>query len=142
MIETMAGLLSVVYLPTMWFLMAVCLLLAALALLLPDRLRKLVRLFTRTAPARLLGIVLMLAGAELFVRSHSAAMSALVKILGVIFFIFGGACLVVPTLSVILAESWSARSNRWFRLSAVFLIALGLLFFVAIHFPPHVIQKP
>lgn len=133
--EKVAGVLSVIYVPMMWVLVVVNGGLGALGVLAPGRLRGVARAFTNNRSVRILGLFLIVFGAEMFIRGSGTAFPVLVKTLGVILFIFGGVCLFIPTLSVILAEWCVARSDNWYRVLGLVCIGLAILFYKASSLP-------
>jgi len=133
--EKVAGVLSVIYVPMMWVLVVVNGGLGALGVLAPGRLRAVARAFTNNRSVRILGLFLIVFGAEMFIRGSGTAFPVLVKTLGVILFIFGGVCLFIPTLSVILAEWCVARSDNWYRVLGLVCIGLAILFYKASSLP-------
>lgn len=133
--EKVAGVLSVIYVPMMWVLVVVNGGLGALGVIAPGRLRGVARAFTNNRSVRVLGLFLIVFGAEMFVRGSGTAFPVLVKTLGVILFIFGGVCLFIPTLSVILAEWCVARSDNWYRVLGLVCIGLAVLFYQAKSLP-------
>jgi hypothetical protein len=133
--ERIAGVLAKIYAPMMWILFVVSGGLGILGVIAPGKLRGVVRAFTNNRTTRVLGLFLLIFGAEMFIRGAGTAFPMLVKSLGVILFIFGGACLFIPTLSVILAEWCVARSNNWYRVLGLVCIGLAILFWQAKSLP-------
>jgi hypothetical protein len=130
-----AGLLARIYAPMMWILVVMSGGLGALGVIAPARLRGVVRAFTNNRNARILGLFLLIFGAEMFIRGSGTAFPLLVKILGVILFVFGGVCLFIPTLSVILTEWCVARSDNWYRMLGLLCFGLAYLFFSSTRLP-------
>lgn len=135
MIETLSSLLAVIHQPTMWFMMAVFTGLAAVALIVPERLRNVARLFMQYGPARVLGLLLMFVGTETFLRGAGTGSPMMLKMFGVALFLTGGVCAMVPTLTVILAEKWAAMPNSGQRALALVFLAIAFLFYVAQKLP-------
>ena len=135
MTQKAAALLTVVYVPMMWALVVLFALLGAAGLVVPAGLRRIVRVFTKNRPVRVAGSLLMLVGAEMFIRAPSTAVPLLVKTLGVLAFVDGGVMLLIPTFSVILAESCASRSDRWFRVAGLVCVGVSYLFFLASKLP-------
>ena len=133
--ERIAGVLAKIYVPMMWVLVVVSGGLGAIGVIAPARLRGVARAFTNNRNARILGVFLLIFGAEMFIRGSGTAFPLLVKILGVILFIFGGVCLFIPTLSVILTEWCVARSDNWYRVLGLVCFGLAYLFFSAMRLP-------
>ncbi len=135
MTEKAAWLLAAIYAPIMWGMVAANVVLGALGVVAPGRLRSIVRLFTQNRPNRILGVFLMIIGAEMFVRAPGTALPLLVKTLGVLMFIDGGVRLFIPTLSVILAEWCLARSDNWYRMLGLVCLGVAYLFYHATRLP-------
>jgi hypothetical protein len=133
--EKTARLLATIYLPMMWVLVVLNGGLGLLGILAPARLRGVARVFTGNRTVRILGVFLMVFGAEMFIRGSGAELPWLVKSLGVILFMFGGVCLFIPTLSVILAEWCVARSDNWYRVLGLACLGLAYLFYHATRLP-------
>jgi len=133
--EKVAGVLAKIYVPMMWILVVVSGGIGALGIVAPARLRAVARAFTNNRTVRVLGIFLLVFGAEMFIRGSGTAFPMLVKTLGVILFIFGGVCLFIPTLSVILAEWCVARSDNWYRVLGLVCVGLAYLFYNATRLP-------
>ena len=133
--EKVAGVLAKIYVPMMWILVVVSGGIGALGIVAPARLRAVARAFTNNRTVRVLGIFLLVFGAEMFIRGSGTAFPMLVKTLGVILFIFGGVCLFIPTLSVILAEWCVARSDNWYRVLGLVCVGLAYLFYNAMRLP-------
>jgi hypothetical protein len=139
--EKVTGFLSLIYVSMMWVLMVVNGGLGALGVLAPGRLRGVARAFTNNRNVRILGLFLLVFGAEMFIRGSVTTFPVLVKTLGVILFIFGGVCLFIPTLSVILAEWCVARSDNWYRVLGLVCIGLAYLFYSVTRLPlPKVVE--
>jgi len=131
MLETLSSLLAVIHQPTMWFMMALFTLLAVVALVVPDRLRGVARMFTQFGPARVLGLLLMFVGTEMFLRGTGAGAHPMLRWFGVASFLAGGVCAMVPTLTVILAEKWVALPSSGQRVLALVFLAIAFMFYVA-----------
>jgi hypothetical protein len=127
--------LAKIYAPMMWILVVVSGGLGVLGVIAPARLRGVVRAFTNSRAVRILGPFLLIFGAEMFIRGAGTAFPVLVKSLGVILFVFGGVCLFIPTVSVILAEWCLARSDSWYRVLGLLCIGLAYLFYSATRLP-------
>ena len=132
MIPRIALLLAAAYVPLMWALVALHGLLALIGLLAPRSFRNLARTFTQPTLVRLLGVGLMLVGAELFVRGGATSFSGLVKTLGVLMFVSGGVRLFIPNVSVILTEWWIERSDAVFRALGLACLGLAYLFYLVL----------
>jgi hypothetical protein len=135
MTERLAWLLATIYVPMMWALVAVSALLGVAGVVAPGRLRDGVRVFTQSRPNRILGVVLMIVGAEMFIRGPGMAVPLLVRTLGVLLFVDGGVRLILPTLSVIVAEWFVARSDHWYRVLGLVCLVLAYLFYHATRLP-------
>ena len=133
--EKVARLLAAIYVPMMWVLVVVNGGLGILGVIAPARLRGVARVFTGSRSVRILGVFLMVFGAEMFIRGSGTAFPWLVKTLGVTLFIFGGVCVFIPTLSVILAEWCVARSDNWYRMLGLVCLGLAYLFYHATRLP-------
>lgn len=131
----MAGLLATIYVPVMWALVVVFACLGILGVLAPARLRAVARVFTQNRPNRILGIVLMIVGAEMFVRAPGTVIPWLVRTLGVTLFVGGGVGLVIPTFSVIVAEWCVARTDYWYRVLGLLCLFVAYLFYHATRLP-------
>jgi hypothetical protein len=130
-----AKLLAIIYVPMMWVLVVVSGGIGALGVLAPSKLKGTVGLFTKNRPVRILGVLLMVVGAEMFIRGSITTAPLLVKTLGVILFIDGGVCLFIPTFSVITAEWCMDRTEAWHRLAGLLALVLAYLFFLATKLP-------
>jgi hypothetical protein len=131
----MRGFLETIYLPMMWILVVVFVGLGLVGVLVPNRLRGALRFFSKNTNIRLLGILLMLVGAEMFVRASLIRFPLLVKTLGVLLFIDGGVRLVIPTVSVIIAEWFLPRADSLYRLAGLAGFGLAYLFYLATKLP-------
>jgi uncharacterized protein YjeT (DUF2065 family) len=131
MISTLASFLAVIYVPTMWFMMALMFVLALLGFTSPDRLRRVFSIFTQLGPSRVLGFILVLVGAEIFIWATRANMSVWIRVVGVLFFLAGGVSLLVPTMTVILSENLVAMSDGKYRILGIVFLGLSVLFYIA-----------
>jgi hypothetical protein len=139
--EESARFLAFIYAPMIWTLVAVCGCLGLLGVTAPAHLRSVVQALAKNRNVRILGVFLLLFGAEMFVRASGTALPPLVKGLGFCLFIFGGVCLFVPTLTVIFAEWCVARSDNWYRMLGLVCFGLAYLFYHATRLPlPHVVE--
>ncbi|HNR36937.1 MAG TPA: hypothetical protein PKO36_17310, partial [Candidatus Hydrogenedentes bacterium] len=68
MTSNAANFLALIYAPLMWAMVAITGVLGFIGVFAPGRLRASIRLFTRKRWARLLGVLLMIIGAEMFLR--------------------------------------------------------------------------
>lgn len=135
MIVKVAWFLAEIYVPTMWAFVAVHVLVGVVGLVAPDSLRGLVGVFTRSKPVRVLGLLLLVVGTEMFLRAPGTAVPLLVKTLGVVMFVHGGVCLFVPTVNVIIAERCTAWAGHWYRLSGLLSFGIAYLFYLATKLP-------
>lgn len=135
MTKRLAWLLSTIYAPMMWALVAVGALMGVAGVVAPRRLRDAARVFTENRPNRILGIILMIVGMEMFVRAPGTAVPLLVRTLGVLLFVDGGVRLILPTLSVIVAEWFVARSDHWYRVLGLVCLVLAYLFYHGTRLP-------
>jgi len=136
MLTNVSGVLAMVYVPLMWSLIGVLFLLGIIGLLAPWTLRRVMNIFTRNRPARLLGIVLLVLGTEMFIQAQKTATPTLVKTLGVLMFLDGGVRLFVPTLSVIFMEKLKAMQPVKLRFLGLVQLAVAWLFYLASQLPP------
>ena len=135
MTEKLVRLLTVIYVPMMWSLVVIFALVGLIGILAPKRLRAMVGVFTRNRPNRAIGVVLIIVGAEMFIRGSVTVLPWLVKMVGVVLFVDGGVRLVLPTLSVIFAEWCVARSDYWYRVLGLVCFGLAYLFYHATRLP-------
>ncbi len=138
MIVKAASLLATIYGPTMWALVAVYVLLGITGLVSPERLRGLVRVFTRSGPVRVLGVILLIVGTEMFLRAPGAVEAFRVtalKVVGIALFVDGGVCLFVPTMNVIIAERCASWARHWYRLFGLLSFGIAYLFYLATRLP-------
>jgi len=133
--KEIAEALRVIYLPLMWACVAFYAALGALGILRPESLRGAVRRLAKPAPIRLIGIVLVLVGAETFVHARITSLPWLIKTLGVVLFVGGGVRVVVPMLSVIVAERMLEVSRQWYRLAGLLSLGIAYLFYLATRLP-------
>ncbi len=133
--EKLARLLAAIYGPMIWTLVVIHAGLGVLGVIAPSRLRGVARALTNNRNVRVLGAFLMVFGAEMFIRGSGTALPVLVKGLAVCLFIFGGVCLFIPTLSVILAAWCVARSDNWYRVLGLLCLGLAYLFYHATRLP-------
>lgn len=136
MLRNVSGALSVAYVPLMWSLAGVLLLLGVVGLFAPWTLRRFMNTFTRNRPARLLGMVLLVVGTEMFIQARNTATPTLVKTLGVLMFLDGGVGLFVPTLSVIFMEKLKGMRPVKLRFLGLVQLAAAWLFYLAAQLPP------
>jgi hypothetical protein len=99
-------------------------------------LRRIMNVFTRNGPVRLLGILLLVVGAEMFIQARNTAMPVLVKALSALMFMDGGVRLFVPTLSVIIMEKLRNIRPAGLRLIGLLQIGIAWLFYLAAQWPP------
>lgn len=131
MLSRVASVLAVTYAPTMWFLVGIHVFLGLAGVFSPRFLRRVFSLFVRNTPVRVLGVGLLIVGAQMFLRAPGTMAPLLVKTLGTLLFIDGGVRLFIPALSVIYTERLVAQSHSWFRLIALLFLLLAYLFFKA-----------
>lgn len=127
--------LALIYVPLMWTLVALTGVLGFVGVFAPGRLRGVIRIFTRKRPARILGVLLMIVGAEMFIRAPGTAVPLLVKSLGVFLFVDGGVRLVIPTVNIMVAEWCVAHSDNWHRILGVLCFVFTFLFCHASRLP-------
>ncbi len=130
-----ARVLALVYVPLMWTLVALTGVLGLIGVFAPGRLRGAIRVFANKRPARLLGVVLMVIGAEMFIRAPGTALPWLVKWLGAFLFVDGGVRVVIPTVNIIVAEWCVAHSDKWHRIVGVLCFLFTFLFYHATRLP-------
>ena len=136
MVANTAGLLALIYVPLMLSLALVLLVLGVVGILAPWSLRRVMNLFTRNGPVRVLGVVLIILGAEMFIQARHTTLPMLVKGLGALMFIDGGVRLFVPTLSVIIMEKLRGVRPVGLRLMGLLQVGLAWLFYLAAQLPP------
>lgn len=136
MVANTVGLLALIYVPLMLSLALVLLLLGVVGIVAPWSLRRIMNMFTRNGPVRLLGIVLIVLGAEMFIQARHTTMPLLVKTLGVLMFVDGGVRLFVPTLSVIFMEKLRGVRPVGLRLIGLLQVGVAWLFYLAAQLPP------
>lgn len=136
MSENAAWFLYMAYVPMMWLCMAALALVGVAGLAVPGVARTMLGVFTKNRPVRLMAILFLLVGAEMFIQAPVTATPLLVKTLGVIVFIDGGVGLLIPTFTVILVEWCMARSDWWLRIVGLLCMWLAFVFFLAAKLPP------
>lgn len=136
MLANVSALLALLYVPLMWALTITLLLVGLLGVLMPARLRRLLDMFTRNGPVRVLGVVMVILGAEMFIQARNTVSPMLVKTLGVLLFVDGGVGLIVPTLSVIFTEKTRNFRLPGLRFVGLLLIGTAWLFYLAAQLPP------
>lgn len=136
MVANTAGLLALIYVPLMLSLALVLLVLGVVGILAPWSLRRVMNVFTRNGPVRVLGILLIIVGAEMFIQARHTSLPLLVKALGALMFIDGGVRLFVPTLSVIFMEKLRSVRPLGLRLMGLLQVGLAWLFYLAAQLPP------
>lgn len=119
----------------LWFFVVLYGLLGAAGLVAPSAERKLVGSFTRRAPVRMLGLVLLALGAFLFITADSTGWKRFVQIMGVANVIAGGVNLILPDTMVVVNEAWIDRANLWHRIAGLAYLAIAYLFFLATSIP-------
>ena len=131
--KEVAVLLGAIYVPLMWVLAAASGCVGLVALWSPGSFRGVIAAFTKNRPVRVLGVVLVVIGAELFVRSKGMAVDLrwVTKALGAFLFVDGGVFLLIPTVVVILAEWLETRSEQFYRVLGLFLIVAAYLLYLA-----------
>ncbi|HOV73911.1 MAG TPA: hypothetical protein P5318_01270 [Candidatus Hydrogenedentes bacterium] len=135
MTSNAANFLALIYAPLMWAMVAITGVLGFIGVFAPGRLRASIRLFTRKRWARLLGVLLMIIGAEMFLRAPATALPLLVKSLGVFLFVDGGVRLVIPTVNIIIAEWCIAHGDHWHRVLGMACFVFTFLFYHATRLP-------
>ena len=136
MVANTVSLLSKIYVPLMLSLAVVFLLLGIMGLLAPWSLRRVMNMFTRNGPVRILGILLLVVGAEMFIQARHTTWPLLVKALGALVFVDGGVQLFVPTLSVIFMEKLRGIRPIGLRLVGLLQVGVAWLFYLAAQLPP------
>ena len=131
----MTSALVVLHGPVMWLCMAISALVGLLGLVSPAMLRSAGKLFTGPRTVRIAGIVLLLVGAEMFLRSNAISLALLVKTLSVVLFMSGGVFVVMPTAAVVLAERSLEAKDLTIRVFAVIAIVLTWLFYLCTKVP-------
>lgn len=131
MISILASFLAIIYAPTMWFMMALMFVLALLGFTAPAKLRRIFGIFTQLGPSRVLGLIIILVGAEIFVWATKANMSLWIRMLGVVFFLAGGVSLLMPAMTVIMSENIVGMSDGKYRILGVIFLGLSVLFYIA-----------
>jgi len=129
MIEIVQNILVLIHTPTMLLCAVLHVIFGALGLGAPGTFRRAVQVFTRDRTVRLLGIPLMIIGAEMFLGAGAIAWPLLAKVLGVILFVDGGVKLFIPTLTVMATEWAAARSNWWHRGFGIICLALAYVYY-------------
>jgi hypothetical protein len=136
MIADAARLLALIYVPLMLSLALVLLLLGIVGIVAPGSLRRIMNVFTRNGPVRVLGVLLIIVGAEMFIQARNTTLPLLVKGLGALMFVDGGVRLFVPTLSVILMEKTRGVRPLGLRLIGLLEVGAAWLFYLAAQLPP------
>lgn len=136
MLSNISAILAWAYVPLMWLLAVVLLGLGAAGTVAPSTLRRVMDTFTRNGPTRMLGVVLLVVGMQMFIHARHAATPALVKTLGVLLFLDGGVRVFVPTLSVIFVERLKAMEPFGLRCIGLAQICAAWLFYLAAKLPP------
>jgi len=136
MVANTVGLLALIYVPLMLSLALVLLLLGVVGILAPWSLRRVMNMFTRNGPVRVLGVLLIVVGAEMFIQARHTTLPLLVKGLGALMFIDGGVRLFVPTLSVIFMEKLRSVRPLGLRLMGLLQVGVAWLFYLAAQLPP------
>lgn len=136
MVANTVALLALIYRPLMLSLALVLLLLGVVGIVAPGALRRIMNMFTRNGPVRLLGVVLIVLGAEMFIQARNTTLPMLVKALGALMFVDGGVCLFVPTLSVIFTEKLRSIRPIGLRLIGLLEVGAAWLFYLAAQLPP------
>ena len=131
MTAKLSALIALLFIPAMWFLVGLHVLLGAIGVLGPGGLRSVAQRFTKNKFVRLFSVLLVLFGIIMFVRAGGTKMVLLVRVLGVSSFVTGGVGLIIPVLGVMVAEWIVDRSNLWFRALGLLAFGLAYLFFLA-----------
>jgi len=135
MLEIVHKILAVIHGPTMWLCVVIHVLFGATGLGAPGTFRRTIEAFTKERPVRLLGIPLMIIGAEMFLSAQAIAWPLLAKALGVMLFVDGGVKLFIPTFTVMIAEWGAARNNLWHRSFGVVCLGLAYVYYLATKLP-------
>ena len=135
MLEIAHKILAVIHGPTMWLCVVVHVLFGAIGLGAPGTFRRTIKAFTKDRQVRLLGIPLMIVGAEMFLSARAIAWPLLAKTLGVVLFVDGGVKLFIPTLTVMIAERGAARNDLWHRAFGVVCLGLAYVYYLATKMP-------
>jgi len=120
----------------MWVFAILLGIIGLLGLVAPDALRGTLRVFTRNGAVRILGMVLLLVGMQMFIRAPSTSLPLLVKALAVILFVKGGVSLFIPTVNVMFTERAMEQGPLLLRLAGLASLSVGYLFYLATKLPP------
>jgi len=120
----------------MWVFAGLLALIGLVGLVAPEALRRFVRVFLGNGAVRLLGVVLLLVGMQMFIRAPATSWPMLVKVLGVVVFIKGGVSLFIPTVNVMFTEYAVEQSPFLFRLAGLCSLGVAYLFYLATKLPP------
>ena len=136
MLSNISAVLGWTYVPLMLFLAVLLLSFGAAGAVSPLWLRRVLNTFTRNGPTRLLGIVLLVVGMQMFIQARHAEVPSLVKTLAVLLFLDGGVRVFVPTLSVIFVERLKSLEPFGLRCIGLAQIVAAWLFYLAAKLPP------
>lgn len=131
MLEKASAFLGVINTPLMWVMVALHLALGVLGIVAPSQLR---RIFGGVLPRwriRLLGFVLMLIGAEIFVNAENTQVPTIAKTLSILLFVDGGVRLLIPMVHVVLTEWLLSKRNAWFRVVGLLSLCFAYLYYLA-----------
>jgi hypothetical protein len=98
----------------------------------PNAHRGLVRWVHAGMKTRIIGFLLVLAGMLLFALAYETASPLIVRSLGALGFLLGGAQMVIPTIVIVLGEWISSWSNTLLRVYGLILVGVAWLFYRAL----------
>ncbi|HOJ34658.1 MAG TPA: hypothetical protein PKY35_04820 [Candidatus Hydrogenedentes bacterium] len=115
----------------MWIFVIGYGLLGIAGVLAPTLERRLIGVFTRKMPVRLLGVVLIVLGVLVFRWAPDTGWPRLAQVLGVVNTIAGGVNLILPDAMVVFNENWIASKTLWHRLLGVLYLVAAYLCYLA-----------
>ncbi len=115
-----------------WACVALFGLLGLISVVHPETHRGIIRWVHAGAWIRLVGFVLVGLGMLLFAYGSETNTPLFIGVFAVLFFLVGGAQMVIPTVVIVLGDWLMERSNMLLRVYGVLLVGAAYLFFRAV----------
>ena len=142
MLAALYTVLAGLYVPVLWLLAVFHAVVGLMGLVAPKKLRGLMGALASKGRIRVLGALLLVLGAMVFIGADHSELPRLGKFLAVLFFVDGGVRLVMPVVSVVYTEALMGLADAALRGLAVALLILAAFFYMAAKTPPEPTEQP
>lgn len=115
----------------LWAFVGICGLLGVIGVISPNGFRRITRTVNKKAPLRIIGVLMMVAGALVYRTAVREHMPPIVKGAGVFLFMLGGVELLLPSFLVVFNDWWASLRNIWQRFAGLVFLAFAGLFYLA-----------